>query len=1630
MPSKPAERDTAPSPAIVAKYKDQWDALVERFDASLGKITDNKSEDQEQIESEMDALHAKMVKETVAADTRPDNYTSSHFPDVPNYVAHMRLNEREDAAGKPGLFIEELQSDRHQAGRKDGYRGDTSDAAVRAVFGPYSDAEWAAMDPQVKEDLRDELKEGGKHLPKGVADAPYRKEWPLALFKRALRDAVAGNKEWIGWTVGETQNDRFDLSKQVDSIKIPYIDSERRNVSVYLKEDYGDYFALSVTNDGTVTSYDGRRPELNGKSLNDVIGKDMADKIMSATEETEFRGDGLKVGGSGMKGFYDKNTPNEINDYIKQWKNPDGSKPKATWQENGLGVHTKPDGSVILADSTHPDNTPWWKVEINPAMEKGVQAGQALFAADLPESAPEDLDMFKKRGRKAFETARPLIEEAERQMKAFGPGSMGVDPKFANPGKSQVARDQFDIYRVIDSHRREIRKDVDTFRLGLEYLEKYPKDVERLIYENGFSKSAERLDDYKQHAVNVYLDRKAKQASTDAELEEVGVLAFANIMARREMARAFRMLKDLYATPEERAHAQIADAIFNPSNEVIEQARAIDNPKAREEFIRAATNRRVKKVRERLKEAYGLKLEEVTGKLRDMQLVNSRLEKQVMKLRSVAERDIIKYIRAGASPAAVKAAFGKEGLEMAKVLVPKVIDDFEARLGPMIESGMTDEEILGVLAESGLRAAELGAGGSAPTPEQVKARMKALIEKHLGLSRDWEKRKPLPSVKKPKPPMTDSEMDKEEADSADKIAQSVIDRIEKNRENPRAKPNPGPIRVLVRQHARKKVIGFKRQMAELGVSDELIEKLDAEATTERKRNEEMRRTRQPKPIKTSPVDADWSRPEFADGLKSVTFDTADRTNIMAAVEVIRSLAQGVGSIERLSGDERAKADAALAKVNAILAKYGTNAEAIFESGKAIGSYRFDPSDVAQVAAVMRIINAMDADWIDKGLEYSYGSMLSGTQTAAVNALSGLHAVHAATLGRGVELAINSALGMIGKNDPMSAQWGELKYVIRALKPSLQRAWSNMWATWKAQHPMVERDVLAMEVDWDAHLGGAMNQTKTGVIGGRLGNWVRGPMRMLAMVDDFNKTLFGMAEAAAFAYRLALVDAQNPNSPNFGMKPGDSKFERFVRIQMNTPGSVALQLGVNKAARWIFAEALPGQKDYTGQVKQVRDFGDIVGKGAAALNRFATSADQTNMSAKFFQALLRMSFFPFQRTPFNIIRQAARYTPNPVSMFIDIPLAMLDNIQVKNEATGKREWGFNQKNRQAEIIERMGQQLQGAAAMMILMALGAGEGDEDDDKKTLLITGSQPWSPTRRYEIDARRRAGVEAYRISWRRSDGTEIAGFSYGRIEPYATAVSATIDTMASYKRGLRAGQDVSSMGANILGSLVDQSKEKTFMSGLGDLVGMVENLRASEEFREPPDRKAKQFLAGRVALLIPNIVRQPIREADTNYRERTDSFMTELLYTIAPIGQKPAKVDPYGNEETKRGNSAGRMFDPLDIGTKNDANPIDKMLIRWRDSGKWAQAPNKSDRTPWFPESITNAEFKHTKTGQNVKMSSAQLDEYRRMAGKRAAALLKGQNLNMEKPTARDIEKVKEAISQARSDMRKALASKFSKP
>jgi hypothetical protein len=60
------------------------------------------------------------------------DYTSSHWS-APNVLAHVRFSERQDATGRPVLFVEEVQSDWHQAGQGSGYRQAPDPARIAAA---------------------------------------------------------------------------------------------------------------------------------------------------------------------------------------------------------------------------------------------------------------------------------------------------------------------------------------------------------------------------------------------------------------------------------------------------------------------------------------------------------------------------------------------------------------------------------------------------------------------------------------------------------------------------------------------------------------------------------------------------------------------------------------------------------------------------------------------------------------------------------------------------------------------------------------------------------------------------------------------------------------------------------------------------------------------------------------------------------------------------------------------------------------------------------------------------------------------------------------------------------------------------------------------------------------------------------------------------------------------------------------------------------------------------------------------------------------------------------------------------------------------------------------------------------
>ena len=73
-----------------------------------------------ELQNELDMIEKKIKGSRMGTGA----FRRTHFSDVPNVFAHVRLNTRTDTQGRRVLFVEEIQSDWHQKGREYGYKSE------------------------------------------------------------------------------------------------------------------------------------------------------------------------------------------------------------------------------------------------------------------------------------------------------------------------------------------------------------------------------------------------------------------------------------------------------------------------------------------------------------------------------------------------------------------------------------------------------------------------------------------------------------------------------------------------------------------------------------------------------------------------------------------------------------------------------------------------------------------------------------------------------------------------------------------------------------------------------------------------------------------------------------------------------------------------------------------------------------------------------------------------------------------------------------------------------------------------------------------------------------------------------------------------------------------------------------------------------------------------------------------------------------------------------------------------------------------------------------------------------------------------------------------------------------------
>jgi hypothetical protein len=332
----------------------------------------------ESLNLEAESRHRRAIAEANAP-----SFKSGHW-DEPNVVAHARVNDRVDSEDRPGLFLEEIQSDWHQKGRKLGYKSESANERAITAFKSerekllaegYTEENGFWQDPNGKTVAMTTLDQAKSDVPRlnalveaykeyqntrksgpAIPDAPFRNTWHEMVFRRMVREAAEQGKQWIGWTTGEQQAERYDLSKHLSRVRIG---PSGREGNFYEIQGYGHDGARLVNQNDV--------PETD---LADYVGKELAAKAISdgAAEKTKtYYGLDLKVGGEGMRGFYDK----IMVDYAKKF----GKKFGAKVEDRDIAGPGKPllqPGDRIIQET--PNGTIVTDAEGNSAYRRGYRS--------------------------------------------------------------------------------------------------------------------------------------------------------------------------------------------------------------------------------------------------------------------------------------------------------------------------------------------------------------------------------------------------------------------------------------------------------------------------------------------------------------------------------------------------------------------------------------------------------------------------------------------------------------------------------------------------------------------------------------------------------------------------------------------------------------------------------------------------------------------------------------------------------------------------------------------------------------------------------------------------------------------------------------------------------------------------------------------------------------------------------------------------------------------------------------------------------------------------------------------------------------------------------------------------------
>ena len=661
-----------------------------------------------------------------------------------------------------------------------------------------------------------------------------------------------------------------------------------------------------------------------------------------------------------------------------------------------------------------------------------------------------------------------------------------------------------------------------------------------------------------------------------------------------------------------------------------------------------------------------------------------------------------------------------------------------------------------------------------------------------------------------------------------------------------------------------------------------------------------------------------------------------------------------------------------------------------------GDYNLNDSN--DVEKIGQNLDNYKADIIDKIFQYRNMSILSGLQTHIVNVGSGIvYGAYEMIIKRAGVAMMNSGLNLVGQGSADAPTLPELKNLPPSFFKGISVGARMALKSYREDKRLFKKEVLGFD---------EVQHKKTGLKGeGNIpvpdnfyAKLLRAvSYRALTAADEGIKMWVATMEAPAQAHRIAKKE---------GLKPGTAAFDKRFK-QLMKHDSIAWEAAVDMATKITFQTKM-GEYVTTNNVRHWEG-------SERGLDRAIDLAAGKIQKGKFgsygpIVKFMLQTVAPFVPTPANIYKLG--FQMSPLGAFE----SMID---------GMREIGYRKKYgaasgkimTRARAIDDAANQVLVWSSLWVLREMMQPDDDSESPYYGVpFVTGSIGYKGTNRAERDLAYRINMPPHSIRLPAALGGHVV--PYGRIEPFATALSTAVDMLAAWDRG----ETMPASALLFLQTVKDGAKQKTFLQGIADLANVWED----------PERWGQRAIANLAVGFAPNAFIQAKNTLDPNIAET--SVKGDLPFTgqVAKLVQRrvapgadfwifdpiPAKHSIWGEpikrypgdpepSETTLLWKLYRLASPVKNIKAGEPFDVDLYIRSYNE-----QFP-ENDWTPAPPRRYIDVREGQAKS--RYWLSDSEYESYIKKGGGEAKRMLDGFTWDWENPTIEGIEKIKKVYEKA---------------